>query len=208
MFERFSHEAREVIVMAQEQAGDLGHNWIGTEHLLLGLAAQREGGAAAALVEVGLDLASLREAVVGTLGRGTPVAGPGLMDDADEAALRALGIDMDTVRTRAEEMFGRGALDRPVPSRSRRRRWVGPRRRCRGPSTHGTQRPFAARAKKSLELALREALRLHHGWIGPEHVLLGILRVPESLAAQILMDRGVRLDDLRSRVLARLGQVA
>lgn len=203
MFERFTAEARGVLVLAQEQARGLGHEWVGTEHLLLGMAAQVNGPAAEALAEVGLDLATLRRAVVETVGPGSPT----VLRAEDEVALRSVGIDMNVVRAKVEEVFGRGALDQPLPTVRQRRRWLRRRRGgCRHPRTWGPHRPLAPRAKKSLEFALRESLALRHGWIGPEHVLLGVLRVSDCLAAMILVSRGVRLDDLRRRVLARIGR--
>lgn len=206
MFERFSHEARAVLALAQEQARELGHNWVGTEHLLLGVAAQRTGKAAEALSEVGVDLSTLRRAVVETLGPGSTASGAGSLVDEDEVALRSVGIDMNVVRAKVEEVFGRGALDTPLPT-AQPRRWLRRRRRgCRPAGVRAPQRPFAPRAKKSLELALRESLALRHDWIGPEHVLLGVLRVRDGLAATILVSRGVRLDDLRDRVVAGVGR--
>lgn len=111
MFERFSEDARHVVVLAQEQARSLGHNYIGTEHLLLGIAAQ-DGAAGEVLSEAGADLDTLRRTVVEMLGS-TSGGGPAPVLVEDEAALRAVGIDIDAVRTRVEEDFGQGALDRP-----------------------------------------------------------------------------------------------
>lgn len=207
MFERFSTEARGVLVAAQEQARSLGHEWVGTEHLLLGVAAQVNGPAAEALAEVGLDLATLRRAVVETVGANDAAGGPTALRAEDEVALRSVGIDMNVVRAKVEEVFGRGALDQPLPTVRQRRRWLRRRRGgCRHPRTRGPHRPFAPKAKKSLELALRESIALRHDRIGPEHVLLGVLRIRDCLAAMILVSRGVRLDDLRSRVLAHIGR--
>ncbi len=170
------------------------------------MAAQRTGKAAEALSEVGVDLSTLRRAVVETLGPGSTANGAGSLVDEDEVALRSVGIDMNVVRAKVEEVYGRGALDTPLPTARQPRRWLRRRRRgCRPAGARAPQRPFAPRAKKSLELALRESLALRHDWIGPEHVLLGVLRVPDGLAATILVSRGVRLDDLRDRVLAGIG---
>lgn len=208
MFERLTDEARQVLVLAQEQSRDLGHDWLGTEHLLLGLVARREGVAADLLAEAGLDLTTLRGTVLTSIGGASTIDGSGILGSDGEAALRSLGIDMDFVRSRIDEMFGRGALERPIPPRRRGHPLLGRRRRrCSHPPT-GPHLPLAARAKKSLELALREALRLRHRSIGPEHILLGILRVDDCLAAQILVTRGIDVDELRERVVARLGQVA
>lgn len=205
MFERFSAEAHGVLVLAQEQARELGHEWVGTEHLLLGLAADG-GTAAGALSEAGLDLAGLRQAVVEALGPGSTAGGADPLRAEDEVALRSVGIDMDVVRAKVEEVFGRGALDQPLPTLRQRPRWLRRRwRGCRHTGTGSPHRPFAPKAKKSMELALRESLALRHDWIGPEHLLLGVLRVSDCLAAMILVSRGVRLDDLRVRVLAGIG---
>ncbi len=201
MFDRFDARARAVLVLAQEEAVQFGHNYVGTEHLLLGLAAQQDNGAAQVLGELGLDLPRLQEAVLRMLGPGI-TAGGSLLAVEDDVALRSVGIDMGLVRAKVEEVFGRGALD-PTPSRRRPRRWL--RRRCRHAGAGGGHRPLAPRAKKSLELALRESLALGHSWIGPEHVLLGILRVPDCLAAVMLRRQGIRIEELKAGVLARLG---
>lgn len=162
MFERFTQSARTAVVRAQSEARDLRHGHIGTEHLLLGVLAEGHGVGARVLAELGLDLGEVRRAVA----RGS-AAGP------DAEALETLGIDLDAVRRKVEETFGPGALER---SGSRRRR-----------SNHI---PFTRNAKKALELALRESLRLKSRTIGTEHVLLGLLR-EGGLAARLLSERGV-----------------
>ncbi|HEV3401106.1 MAG TPA: Clp protease N-terminal domain-containing protein [Acidimicrobiales bacterium] len=187
MFKRFTSGAREVVKRAQAEARDLGHGWIGTEHLLLGLLGEGEGIAARALRAAGITARVVRdeiERLVEPL-----ISGP----DAD--ALRAIGIDVEHVRARIEESFGPGALERA--------RLGGCRR---GPSRAFI--PFSCRSKKVLELSLREALRLRHNYIGTEHILLALLREGQGLAAQILVRSGVRADDLRRAVLAALGKVA
>jgi ATP-dependent Clp protease ATP-binding subunit ClpA len=183
MFERFHQDARQSVVLAQEEAHRLRHGFIGCEHLLLGLAAYRTGPAADALAAVGLDLANLRERV------GAEYAGTGNALDADALAL--LGIDLDEVRRSAEAAFGPGALDRPPG--------------CRGSARHI---PFTPRAKKSLELALREAVRLKHREISSGHVLLGILREGGNMGTKLIADAGVRFDDLRNDVVRRLSAAA
>jgi ATP-dependent Clp protease ATP-binding subunit ClpC len=142
MFERFSDPARRVVVLAQEEARELDHQRVGTEHMLLGL-----------------------------LGEADSLAG---------RALGSLGIEPVTVRQQVMEGVGRG--DSPSPRRI----------------------PFSARAKKVLELSLREALALDHEYIGTEHILLGIVREGEGLAAKILVGLGVDLSNLRARVLELL----
>jgi ATP-dependent Clp protease ATP-binding subunit ClpA len=141
MFERFSGQARHVVVSAQEEARKLDHNFLGTEHLLLGLLATS--------------------------------------DSVASASLTALGYNHDDVRATVEAMVGRGK------------------------ASPGGHLPFTPRAKKVLELSLREALQLKHNYIGTEHILLGLLREGEGIAAQILASRHP-LDRIRGEVLAQL----
>jgi ATP-dependent Clp protease ATP-binding subunit ClpC len=141
MFERFSGQARHVVVSAQEEARELDHNYIGTEHLLLGLLATSD------------SLAS--------------------------ASLTTLGYSHDNVRDAVEASVGRGK------------------------ASPGGHIPFTPRAKKVLELGLREALQLKHNYIGTEHILLGLLREGEGRAAQILADKHP-LDQIHDEVLRRL----
>ncbi len=141
MFERFSGQARHVVVSAQEEARELDHNYIGTEHLLLGLL-----------------VAS---------------------DSSASASLSALGYTLDGARASVEAMVGRGKAS---------------------PRGHI---PFTPRAKKVLELSLREALQLKHNHIGTEHILLGLVREGEGRAAQILATKHP-LDRVRADVLARI----
>ena len=141
MFERFSGPARHVVVSAQEEARELDHNYIGTEHLLLGLLAASD------------SLAS--------------------------ASLTALGYTRDDVQAKLVAIVGRGK------------------------ASAGGHIPFTPRAKKVLELSLREALQLKHNYIGTEHILLGLLREGEGMAAQILADKHP-LDRIRGDVLTRI----
>jgi ATP-dependent Clp protease ATP-binding subunit ClpA len=141
MFERFSGQARHVVVSAQEEARELDHNYIGTEHLLLGLLATSD------------SLAS--------------------------ASLTALGYTRDDVQAKLVAIVGRGK------------------------ASAGGHIPFTPRAKKVLELSLREALQLKHNYIGTEHILLGLLREGEGMAAQILADKHP-LDRIRGDVLTRI----
>jgi ATP-dependent Clp protease ATP-binding subunit ClpA len=175
VFERFTDRAREAVVHAQDEARRLRHDYIGTEHLLLGILRDGSGVGARVLYRLGIDLDGIRSDVRRLIG-GLP---EGATSDAD--ALRSLGIDLDEVRRRVEEAFGPGALDRPRGSRWRRTR-CGP--------LYGHV-PFTPRAKKVLELSLREAKALGHAYIGTEHILLGLVREREGLAARILIDRGV-----------------
>src|SRR6266851_7737558 len=139
MFERFTDRARRVVVLAQEEARTLNHNYIGTEHVLLGLIHEGEGVAA--------------------------------------KALASLGISLEAVRRQVEEIIGQGP---------------------RAPSGHI---PFTPRAKKVLELSLREALQLGHNYIGTEHILLGLLREGEGVAAQVLVRLGADMQKIRQTVL-------
>jgi ATP-dependent Clp protease ATP-binding subunit ClpA len=175
MFERFTKEARQAVALAQEEATQLRHGWIGTEHLLLGVL--RAGGDGARLLEgFGLQLEPLREEVVRYIGRGE--------EDIDRDALATLGIDLDAVRERVEKAFGAGALSR-------------------GRGCGGGHVPFTPRAKKALELTLRESIALGASDLRPEHLVLGLLREGDGVAAQILRRHGVALDAVRARVQGR-----
>ena len=142
VFERFTDRARRVVVLAQEEARLLNHNYIGTEHILLGLIHEGEGVAA--------------------------------------KALESLGISLEAVRSQVEEIIGQGGSS---------------------PSGHI---PFTPRAKKVLELSLREALQLGHNYIGTEHILLGLIREGEGVAAQVLVKLGADLSRVRQQVIQLL----
>jgi ATP-dependent Clp protease ATP-binding subunit ClpC len=142
MFERFTDRARRVVVLAQEEARMLNHNYIGTEHILLGLIHEGEGVAA--------------------------------------KALESLGISLEAVRSQVEEIIGQGQA---------------------APTGHI---PFTPRAKKVLELSLREALQLGHNYIGTEHILLGLIREGEGVAAQVLQKLGADLNRVRQQVIQLL----
>ena len=142
MFERFTDRARRVVVLAQEEAKMLNHNYIGTEHILLGLIHEGEGVAA--------------------------------------KALESLGISLDAVREQVQDIIGQGQQQ---------------------PTGHI---PFTPRAKKVLELSLREALQLGHNYIGTEHILLGLIREGEGVAAQVLTKLGADLNRVRQQVIQLL----
>ena len=142
MFERFTDRARRVIVLAQEEAKLLNHNYIGTEHLLLGLIHEGDGVAA--------------------------------------KALESLGISLEAVREQVQDIIGKGQ-HKP-----------------------GGHIPFTPRAKKVLELSLREALQLGHNYIGTEHLLLGLIREGEGVAAQVLVKLGADLNSVRQQVIQLL----
>ena len=180
MFERFTSEARAAVTQAQAEARELHHRWIGTEHLLLGLLARPESASAVVLARHGVTHESAVKTIVGLLA-----------DELDAEALRTFGIELDAVRDRVEEAFGPGALDAPRAHR------------CASPPP-GRHIPFTPRAKKALELALREALALKSRTITEEHLALGLLRVGEGLAARVLHDRGVDPGELRRDLTAAL----
>lgn len=172
MFERFTGDARQVVVLAQDEARQLCHHYIGTEHLLLGLLAESRGPAAQLLNERGLRADDLRRRIL------LIISGKGL----DPEALATLGIDLDEVRRATEAAFGPGALDTTG----------------RKPPTGHI--PFTPRAKKVLELSLREAERLQHESIGTGHILLGLILEGKGVAAKVLADVGCDLDGLRDDI--------
>ncbi len=170
MFERFTTEARESIRHAQQEARQLRHPSIGTEHVLLGIAAV-DGPAAQALAPHGLTADVLRRRLAV------------LTDDGlDPDALATVGIDLEQVRQATEAHLGPGALDK------------------RRPPVKSGHLPLTKRAKKALELSLREALHLKSGEIGTGHLLLGLLREGEGLAVRLLVDSRIDLDALRADV--------
>jgi len=224
MFERFTDTARHVVVQAQHAARRLGHNYIGCEHLLLAAAAIGEP-AGAVLRDQGVTPERI-EGLLRTIGRGQ-AADP--LGGLDREALASLGIDLDVVRARIEVTFGPDALTRALPAacRSRRPAWgKGPlaeltrrrRRRARrntplpagphgnallpGPAPRG-HIPFTPRAKKSLELALREAQALNDTSIGVQHLTLALLAMKDGTVPAILSDLGTPAATLRSAILAR-----
>jgi ATP-dependent Clp protease ATP-binding subunit ClpA len=171
MFERFAESARQVVVSAQDEARDLHSGHIGTEHLLVALAAEPSGPAGRALRGLGLDAPRLRKAA----------PRPG---DLDREALALFGIDLDEVRRRVEAAFGPGALDR--------RRGTG------------GYIPFTPTCKKTLELALRQALSRGDNFIGTQHILLGLLQAEDEPSVALLRGQGRSLDEVRAALLAEL----
>jgi ATP-dependent Clp protease ATP-binding subunit ClpA len=210
MFERFTGPARQAVSLAQVEARGLRHGYIGTEHLLLGVLGQPQAPGARALEGLGITLEVFRADVVKEVGEGLVAGGPDGDREGDQEALRTLGIDLEEVRRRVEEAFGPGALDHPVRDRMGRRiRGRHPRGRGRcesNPEAVGGRIPFTPTAKKILELSLREAIRLGHGHIGTEHIVLGIVREGEGLAAQLLAARGASMARIREAVDAELGR--
>jgi ATP-dependent Clp protease ATP-binding subunit ClpA len=178
MFERFTDPAREVLRRAATETHDLGHGFLGTEHLLLGMLDLREGLAFQVLDAAGVSHDAVRGAVVG-------LVGPAV----DDEALAVIGIDADAVRRAVEESFGRGALERAVAGQRRAHCQSGP--------------PLTRRTKKVLELSLREAISLRHHHIGTEHLLLALIREGDGVAARVL--RLLAPDtDFRQVVIQRL----
>jgi ATP-dependent Clp protease ATP-binding subunit ClpA len=172
MFERFTREARATVVDAQEEARRLASPRLGTEHLLLGLL-QQNSPTCAVLGRHGLTHDEVAAAVAG--------ASTGGELDAD--ALTSLGIDLDAVRSSVEATFGAGALDDPSPG--------GPRR---------GHVPLTPRAKKVLELSLREALAMKSRSISDGHIALGLIRDGEGPTMRLLADRGVDPGELREEI--------
>ncbi|MBC6458111.1 Clp protease N-terminal domain-containing protein [Actinomadura sp. HBU206391] len=174
MFERFGQDARQVVIVAQEEARALGHDRVGSVHLLLALAKDEDGAGGDALREHGLRLNDLR-ARVRRLAWADQSSGP-----IDGQALASIGIDLDEVRRTVEATFGEGALD------------IGHR-------TKGHV-PFTPQAKKCLELSMRSAIALKQKHIRSGHMLLGLLRATgdDNLALQVLRDSEVDLDALRT----------
>jgi ATP-dependent Clp protease ATP-binding subunit ClpA len=193
MFERFTNDARETVVRARREAMESGPDPIGTHHLLLALASPEAGLAHEVLRGAGLDERRIREEIVRLAGTPNRALGP-----EDAAALRTIGIDLDSVLARVEESFGPDALrtvgDVPAEETLRRR-------------SHRVGR-FTPRARKIFELALREAIRLHDRQLGSEHLLLGLIREGDGLACRILVDNGIAPEDLRTAVLTRRERAA
>jgi ATP-dependent Clp protease ATP-binding subunit ClpA len=182
MFERFTPAARQAVTLAQTSARDMKHSWVGTEHLLLGLAGQPDEPAARVLGWFGVDEAFVRSGILEIIGPGLP----------DAAALETIGIDLDAVRRKIEEAFGPGALERAA--------WHV---RCGSPLRNAG--PFTARAKKVLHLALRESVRRRAPVVGTEHLLLGLVREGEGVASMIIARAGVDLVGVEAAI-ARLVQ--
>jgi ATP-dependent Clp protease ATP-binding subunit ClpA len=189
MFERFTPEARRIVTEAVEMATQLHHDALGPDHLLVALAGTGPNLATGALITCGFDPVRAREDLEGIVGSSDRDD----LDDADAAALRSIGVDLDEVRRRTEASFGAGALER-------RPRWHG-RRRARVCGL-----PFMPKAKQAVELALREAIRLDQRSIGPEHVLLGLLRL-DATSTQLIHAQGIDPRRLRSEIERGLGEL-
>lgn len=184
MFERFTPEARAVVVDANEHARRLGHSWIGGEHLLLALVTSNAP-MGEALREQGVTRERIEEILLG---------GP-MTDPLDRDALATVGIDVDAVRAAVEQTFGPGALDQePVPDKGRRKGGFGDR-----PS-------FTPQAKESLGNSLREAQAELSGHIGGEHVALAVVSSNRGAVPGILKAAGITSTQLRNAILDRYRQ--
>lgn len=182
MFERFTEDARSVVTGAVEQARVWGHDSVGTQHLLLGLLSPGAGAAYRVLHDAGLEPDRVLEVVR------RRIPSEGSMTDEDAESLRSVGIDLDVVLERLAESFGADA----VPQSQRRRR-----------------RPrFSPPAKKTLQLALREAIWLKSRAIGSEHILLGLLRCEDSEINAVLAEVAITSDDLRKATLLTISRAA
>lgn len=191
MFERFTHDARESVVAAQDHALRLKAEQIEATHLLLALCS-RPSPVAVTLQRHGIST----ETVEAVLPAATPAPStPPTAEDA--AALKALGIDLDAIRRSLEATFGPGALDRVTPPERRSGRF-GRRGRGGSGSAGVGHIPFTRSAKKSLELALREAVRLDSGEIRGDHLALGLLRADDPGLDAVLAALGVDGSALRS----------
>jgi ATP-dependent Clp protease ATP-binding subunit ClpA len=182
MFERFTEGARAVLVEAQDLALELGSSHIDVGHVLYGCAEVREESAGRPLRDSGITALSIR--------RMLPRADGQASARVDPEALRAIGIDYDGVRAAAEETFGPGALD------------AAPDRRVSAGKAR--KPPFTPEAKRSLELALRVAVELHHGSMMPGHLLLGLLRLDDEFVSQAVEQSGATVAGLSAAVLARV----
>ena len=206
MFERFTDEARRVVVLAQDHARRLHHWYIGCEHLLLAIVAEPSP-ASAVLNEHGVTRERVEEQIIRIIGAGHV---GDLFRGVNGEALAAIGIDLDTVRARIGAAFGPEALERDVQVvgrggllRRRRRRRV---RRAGGPPTGPGRRghiPFTDRAKKALGRSLRESQALGDNYIGVQHVALALLSMDDGMVPLVLSAVGVSSAQLRTAILDR-----
>ena len=191
MFDRFTIEARQVVGGAQELARRLGHGWTGCEHLLSAVAGSTTS-TGSLLRDRGIGPQALEEAMAAVIG---PAPGA----DEDKAVLATLGIDLDEVRHAAEATFGPGAMD-VERTQGRRVVWHRARRKRAACTSVAGDRPLTPKAKRCLELALREALRLKHDHVGVEHIALALLARDDTAAWPILRHLGAVPGELRRAI--------
>ncbi|WP_026875423.1 Clp protease N-terminal domain-containing protein [Jiangella gansuensis] len=203
MFERFTTQARDTVVQAQQEARELHHRWIGTEHLLLALLRQPDAPGVATLTRLGVTADAARSAVTTVVA--ADAGGP--LDGEDAEALRSLGIDLDEVTRRAEATFGEGALDSP-PEADRGRRSGLLRRLLPSSDAAYGHIPFVPRAKKALELSLREAIARKDKEIGTEHLVLALLRGDDKLTLGVFRHLGLEPGVVRDEVASDLRRAA
>ncbi len=178
MVQRFSADCRRVVGRAQLQARQLGHPFLGTEHLLLAVLEDAAGGTVAALRSSGVDIGTIRRKILLTIG-----------ERLDADALTSLGIDLQRVQEVAEGHFGPGALTstrRSAPTKG--------------------HLPLTRRVKTVLEMSALAARRLGHHAIGPEHLMLGILDEGSGIAVRVLKDANVRVAELRLDIATQLAR--
>jgi ATP-dependent Clp protease ATP-binding subunit ClpA len=176
LFEIFTDAAKRSLVLGQDEAIALGHDFIGTEHLLLGLVGVPDGLAGQVLAESGVTADRARTEAVGMLA----AAGvTGASSRGPVEALAAIGIDVEEIRQRADETFGPGEFQFPRPA-------------------------YTTEAKNAIERSVSEAQSLGHDYVGTEHLLLGLLATGEGIGVAILSAVGADLDSLRAGVLARV----
>ena len=194
MLERFTPEARGAIERAAREASAPPRSRpVDTEHLLLALLSEDMGIAYTVLHDAGLAAEQVRTDIE----RLTGPAG-GLTED-DAAALRTIGIDVSAVLARIEESFGPGALATGDAEKSAKRGFLG-----RRSGSQPSRSRLTERGRKVLELSLREALRLHHDYIGTEHLLLALIREGDGLAMRIVTEAGLSPAELRTSTLNAL----
>jgi ATP-dependent Clp protease ATP-binding subunit ClpA len=177
VFDIFTEAAKRSLLLGQDEAIALGHDFIGTEHLMLGLIGVDDGIAGQVLAERGVTAELARREAIAMLAA-AGITGSGRHEPVD--ALATIGIDVDEIRQRADQTFGAGKFTFPRPA-------------------------YTAEAKKAIELSVSEAQALGHDYVGTEHLLLGLLAQGQGIAIRILATAGADPAELRPIVLARIG---
>ena len=201
MFERFDDAAKAAVHEAELAANGLGHNFLGTEHLLLGVLADPATETSVLLASHGVDRAQVRAGILNVTG-----SGPGPRPSPDEL-LAALGIDSAEIRRRSVKTFGTDAIRRAALQARPRRRGRGKRlcqtAPCSSVLEDSRSTPFCPRAKHALELAARRA-DAGGRLVTPTHLLAGMLLVPKAMGPRVLVDLGVNVDALLAAADAAL----